>query len=265
MASRSNAAYSPGKVSVLPAFGDIPATEKLRPAGHSKIDLSVRWISKQPDGLYLQSRYGILRLSPVGSAIIRVSFVKSGQPDRSVHPGIAVDRTEKFWMYKDNGGTVELTTDELLLRVDKASGAVRYLSVDEESPKGGKLLLAERSRECRQMENGSGGIQKAWTFFDWAKDEHLYSFGGKGQPALSLRGAARYISRCGEDSGLPFLFSDKGYGLLLATDAPVFCCDIPAYGSYLCGEYGKQLDFYFIAGKRQETIQNACLYLAGKL
>ena len=55
----------------LPAFGDIPPTEKLRPLGHAKIDLSVRWVTKQPDGLYLQSRYGTLRLSPVGSAIVR--------------------------------------------------------------------------------------------------------------------------------------------------------------------------------------------------
>ncbi len=33
----------------LPAFGDIPPTEKLRPMGHSKIDLSARWVTKHPD------------------------------------------------------------------------------------------------------------------------------------------------------------------------------------------------------------------------
>ena len=115
----------------LPAFGDIPPTEKLRPLGHAKIDLSVRWVTKQPDGLYLQSRYGTLRLSPVGSAIVRVSFLRGGQPDGTVHPAIAVDRTDKFWMYKDTGKLVELTTDELLLQVDKATGAVRYLALTE--------------------------------------------------------------------------------------------------------------------------------------
>ncbi len=31
------------------------------------------------DGLYLQSRYGVLRLCPVGSAIVRVTFVKGSQ------------------------------------------------------------------------------------------------------------------------------------------------------------------------------------------
>jgi len=48
----------PASSTALPAFGDIPSTEKLRPMGHSKIDLSIRWVAKQPDGLYLQSRYG---------------------------------------------------------------------------------------------------------------------------------------------------------------------------------------------------------------
>ncbi len=253
----------PASSTALPAFGDIPSTEKLRPMGHSKIDLSIRWVAKQPDGLYLQSRYGTLRLSPVGSAIIRVSFVRDGQPEKGVHPGIAVNRTEKFWMYKDNGKQVELTTDELALQVDKTNGAVRYLALGENA-KASKLLLAERPKECRQLETAPGKKLRAWLYLDPAKDEHLYGFGGKGQPLLSLRGVSRYISRP-EEKELPFLLSDKGYGILAATGHPAFFCDIPAYGSYLYTENDRQLDFYFIAGKRQDTILNACSYLCGTL
>ena len=40
-------------------------------------------------------------------------FLRGGQPDGTVHPAIAVDRTDKFWMYKDTGKLIELTTDEL--------------------------------------------------------------------------------------------------------------------------------------------------------
>ncbi|MBD5490226.1 MAG: AAA family ATPase, partial [Lachnospiraceae bacterium] len=50
----------------LYAFGDMPPTEKLSPPGHGKIDLAVKWVTKQQDGLYLHSRYGVLRLSPIG-------------------------------------------------------------------------------------------------------------------------------------------------------------------------------------------------------
>ena len=247
-----------------PAFGDIPATGQLRPLGHGKIDLAIRWVTRQPDGLYLQSRYGILRLSPIGSAILRVTFTREGQPDKAVHPGIAVDRTEKFWMYKDNGKLVELTTDELLLQVDKTTGSIRYMAQDEETSGKPKLLLAERLKECRQLED-YGKRKRTWLYLDWPKEEHLYGFGASGQASIPLRGSARYLSQQEEGGRLPFLLSDKGYGILLATDFPAFCCDIPAYGSYLYMENPRQMDFYFIAGKRQDTILNAYAYLCGTL
>lgn len=284
-----------GRLSGQPAFGDIPAREKLRPRGHARIDLAVRWITRQPDGLYLQSRYGILRLSPIGSAIIRVTFARNGQPVSAVHPGIAVDRTEKFWMYKDMGNAIELNTDELVLQVTKFTGAIRYMAAGETS-RDRKLLLAEHSSQCRQLENTAGGKLQTWLYLDWAKEERLYSpgpvngshpdfhpgsgfpsgsakkdsdpvsqYNSVGQTLISLRGSAHYISHGGRTAELPFLFSDKGYGLLLATDSPAFCCDLPGQGSYLHVESQNQMDYYFIAGKRRENLLNAYRYLCGRL
>lgn len=245
----------------LPAFGDIPPTEKLRPMGHSKIDLSIRWVTKHPDGLCLQSRYGTLKLSPVGSAVIRVSFAKNAQPDSAVHPGIAVDRTEKFWMYRDTGSIVELTTDELALQVDKTTGAIRYLAIDTDTGSK-KLLLAERKKECRQMEARTKNSFQTWLFLDFYKEEHLYAFGPDDRAGIPLKGTARYISsqNCG---ALPLLLSDKGYGILPAAASPVFCCNVPAYGSYLHADSEKQMDYYFIYGRRKDTILNAYAYLSG--
>lgn len=255
--------------SAIPCFGDMPATEKLRPVGHAKTDLSIRWISKQPDGLYLQSRNGTLRISPIGSAILRISFCKSGQPQSAAPYGIAVSRTEKFWMYKDSGGMVELTTDELIVQADKSTGRLRYMTRDK------KPLLAERNKDCRLLENGPGGLLRTWFFLEWAKEERLYGFGpaASGKPVsdkapaglegISLRGSAKYLSD-GKRQEPPFLLSDKGYGIVLATEHAAFCCDIPAYGSYLYADYEKQQDFYFIAGKRQDTILNAYEYLCGR-
>ena len=255
--------------SAIPCFGDMPATEKLRPVGHAKTDLSIRWISKQPDGLYLQSRNGTLRISPIGSAILRISFCKSGQPQSAAPYGIAVSRTEKFWMYKDSGGMVELTTDELIVQADKSTGRLRYMTRDK------KPLLAERNKDCRLLENGPGGLLRTWLFLEWAKEERLYGFGpaASGKPVsdkapaglegISLRGSAKYLSD-GKRQEPPFLLSDKGYGIVLATEHAAFCCDIPAYGSYLYADYEKQQDFYFIAGKRQDTILNAYEYLCGR-
>ncbi|MCM1261342.1 MAG: AAA family ATPase [Butyrivibrio sp.] len=241
-----------------PAFGDMPATEKLRPAGHSKIDLAIRWISKQKDGLYIQSRYGTLRLSPIGSAIVRVTFAKGKQPEASVHSKIAVNHIENAWLYKESGSAVELMTDELCIQADRTSGAIRYMTRDK------KLLLAERNRECRQIDDVSA-INKSWVFFDWQKNENIYGMGTADVSGLNLRNTARYISHGNNINELPFILSDKGYGILAATDNPTICCDIPTYGSYICTEHSSQIDFYFIAGKQQKTIINAYAYLCGKL
>ncbi len=260
-AERSNF-ISSEKLSAAPSFGDMPPTEKLRPAGHAKTDLSIRWFAKQPDGLSLQSRYGTLRLSPVGSGILRVTFAKSGgQIQPGVHPLIAVNRTEKYWMYRENGNFLDLTTDELLVRLDKSTGAIRYMTRDK------TLLLEEREKECRLLENIPGTSFRAWLYLNLNKNEHLYGFGDAGKGGIPLRSTARYLSggknQSGEKEALPFLISDKGYALLPATKQPVICCDLPTYGSCLIMENVPQMDFYFIAGKNQENLINAYNYLCG--
>ncbi|MDE6844968.1 MAG: AAA family ATPase [Lachnospiraceae bacterium] len=240
-------------------FGDMPPTEKLRPLGHGKIDLSVKWTSKQQDGLYMHSRYGVLRLSPIGSAIVRVTFAKGGQIIDGVNEQIAVHSTDKRWMYKESGAAVDLMTDELLIQVDKSTGAIRYMTRDK------KLLVAERTKECRQLESNPDGRYKTWLYLDWQKNETVYGMGAGDAAGMNLRKTARYISHGNGTGELPFILSEQGYGIVLAADSPVMSCDIPAYGSYLYAESEKQMDFYFITGKRQNTIMNAYAYLCGKL
>lgn len=233
------------------SFGDMPATELLRPRGHSKISLGVKWVSKQADGLYLQSQYGTLRISPVGSGIIRMTFARGTTLKGSVHPLIAVKNVDSKWKYRDNGRLTELSTGEVTVQIERVSGAVRYLDAK------GRSLLSERRQEGRQCdEKGS------WLFLDLQKGEQLFAMGPAGQGGLKLRGSARYIST-GE--GLPFLLSDKGYGILPASSGTVISCDIPAYGSYLYMEGQEQQDYYFIAGKQQQNILNAYKFLCGDL
>lgn len=232
------------------SFGDMPPTETLRPAGHAKISLGVRWASRQPDGLYLQSQYGILRISPVGSAILRLTFSKTARITDTVHPLIRVSRQERDWKFKDNGRQLTLMTKELCVEIDKASGSARYLDPT------GKVLLSERKTECRQIEGKKNRI-----FFDWQKGEQLYAIGSSGQEVLKLRGSARVLSVPGQ---LPFVLSDRGYAILPATTETVISCDIAAYGSYLGMEGQEQQDYYLIVG-REHNIRNAYAYLTGNL
>lgn len=232
-------------------FGDMPATEKLRPAGHAKIDLAVRWVEKKKDGIYIQSRYGTLRLSPLCSTIVRVTFVKGGMIEPGGHPQISLKKAESPWMYKTTSQTIELLTDDLYLQMEKAGGAIRYMTRDKK-----KILLTERKGECRQLETGTGVKMRTWLYLDWAKGENIYGIGPNGKKGIKLRGTARYISHGENARKLPLILSDKGYGIVMAAESPVMCCDIPVYGSYLHGENEKWIDYYFIAGNEGEIMES---------
>ena len=230
----------------VPLFGDMPENDRLRPAGHSKIDLTIRWVHERPDGLYLQSRYGMLRICPVSKAAVRVSFRREDTFDAQkpiyeknglqygmagtrtgmtgTHTG-AADPMDSYidlhvkWKYRDKGSMVEMTTLGLLLEIDKGAGNIRFLTKDR------KVLCEERKTECRLIE-----ADKSWQFFDWKKEK--ISIPNRGNSlGFSMKGSARYIH--GKEGELPpVMLSDRGYRVEVLNEGPVICCDIPSYGSY---------------------------------
>ena len=234
------------KMHGIPLFGDMPENDRLRPAGHAKIDLTIRWVHERPDGLYLQSRYGMLRICPVSKGAVRVSFCREDTFDAQkqiydknglqygmagtrtgmtgTHTG-AADPMDSYidlhikWKYRDKGSMVEMMTPGLLLEIDKGAGNIRFLTKDR------KVLCEERKTECRLIE-----ADKSWQFFDWKKEK--ISIPNRGNSlGFSMKGSARYIH--GKEGELPpMMISDRGYSVEVLNEGPVICCDIPTYGSY---------------------------------
>lgn len=234
------------KMPGVPLFGDMPENDRLRPAGHAKIDLTIRWVHERPDGLYLQSRYGMLRICPVSKGGVRVSFRREDTFDAQkpiydknglqygmtgtrtgmtgTHTG-AADPMDSYidlhikWKYRDKGSMIEMTTPGLLLEIDKGAGSIRFLTKDR------KVLCEERKAECRLIE-----ADKSWQFFDWKKEKISISNRGNSL-GFSMKGSARYIHGK-EGEMLPMMISDRGYSVEVLNEGPVICCDIPTYGSY---------------------------------
>ena len=237
------------------SFGELPDTAKLRAAGHAKIDHSIRWVQRKEDGLYLQSRYGVVRLSPVGSGILRVTFSRGEMPP--VHPAIAVARVEKNWQMREKPALVEMRTPEMYVVADKKTGALRFLDKDSE-------ILLEESRQDRCLIENAPNGGRSRLFFDWKKGEGLYAAGALGKGGIHLEKTARCISH-GVENELPYLISDRGYGILPASSKEVIFCSLPVYGNQICLEGTQQPDYYIIVGKKLETLLKACAYLCGKL
>ena len=190
----------------------------------------------------------MLRISPVRSDIVRITFAKGTQIATEKHPKINPAKTSRACGYKDSSKMLEFVTDDLYLQVDKASGAIRYMTRDK------KLLLEERKEECRQIDVTPRGMVRSWLYLKWQKDENIFGHRIADKLGPNLRGSARYISHGNNSEDLPLLISNKGYGMVIASDGLTFTCDINTYGSYIYTENIKQMDYYFIAGKDKDTI-----------
>lgn len=240
-----NAGKVPGRAQNVPEnaqeiptgeFGEMPDTGVLRPAGHTKIDCAVRFFMKGNGYFDFISSYGQLRVTPMSETVIRVSFAK-GQG--GTFPGPEPDFAGLKCRYKsrENANAVEIATEKILVRVDKKTGALSFLTPQ------GKLLLSERAKEPRQI-----GTDRVWQFFDWGKDEQLFARGAGNEQPLKIGTSARYISFGRESGLLPGLASAKGYELSFPAGVRTLCCNIPVYGTYVSMEGRTVIDYYFLYG-----------------
>jgi DNA helicase-2/ATP-dependent DNA helicase PcrA len=220
-------------------FGEIPDNSRLRPKGHSRIDCSVRMVKKTKKQIDLISSYGILRLTPLADDLIRVQFKKGGMAE--FEPGCfsAAASQNISWTAKEGRGLVEVSTAGLTVRTDKKTGAVQFLRRDK------TLLLAEKAALPRQIDSMT---LETWNYFDWQKKEKLFAKGILADEQLRMSQKAAYISYGGKKLRMPLLISEYGYGIAVAAEKTVLCCDIPAYGPYLYTDGTEQIDYYFLDG-----------------
>lgn len=225
-----------GKEIPMSEFGEMPDTSVLRPAGHTKIDCAVRFFMKGNGYFDFISSYGQLRVTPMSETVIRVSFAK-GQGGTFAGPEPDFAGLKCRYKSRENANAVEIATEKILVRVDKKTGALSFLTPQ------GKILLSERSKEPRQI-----GTDRVWQFFDWGKDEQLFARGAGSEQPLKIGASARYISFGRESGLLPGLASTKGYELSFPAGVRTLCCNIPVYGAYVSMEGRTVIDYYFIYG-----------------
>lgn len=233
-------------------FGDLPEERKLRPAGHGRIDASIRWTKKNPDNVEFGSSYGLLRITPVEDSVIRVSFIKGLEgtfqetqewihkkpTPACVQAGLLLKKPK--WVCKEMKDAIGIATEKLAVKIEKKTGTVKFFTRE------GKLILSERAKEPKQIENGKQ--DQTWVYFDWRKNEKIWARGMASEDLLPMNLKARYISYGKKKMRMPFLVSDQGYGIAVASKSNVMCCHIPMYGSYISVENSEQIDYYFMYG-----------------
>ena len=224
-------------------FGDIPDNSILRPSGHGRIDTAVRWAEQTACGVACVSNYGVLHVSPVNDAVIRVTF-GAGQKIKELFQN---SQTKIKWQQKETREAILINTKEIQLTVDKKSGAISYANA------AGKTVLKEKTAPPRQMDVVK---KQNWMYFDWSRSERLSAKGVLKNDRLPLKNTTKYICYGEKSKRFPLVHSNLGYGIAVAADSDVLCCNIPMYGPYISTEHMELIDYYFIIGATEADVIN---------
>lgn len=224
-------------------FGDIPDNSILRPSGHGRIDTAVRWVEQTACGVACVSNYGVFHVSPVNDAVIRVTF-GAGQKIKELFQN---SQTKIKWQQKETREAILINTKEIQLTVDKKSGAISYANA------AGKTVLKEKTAPPRQMDVVK---KQNWMYFDWSRSERLSAKGVLKDDRLPLKNTTKYICYGEKSKRFPLVHSNLGYGIAVAADSDVLCCNIPMYGPYISTEHMELIDYYFIIGATEADVIN---------
>lgn len=162
-----------------------------------------------PKGIQVANRGGLLRLEARTDTIIRVSFAPEASFFERASLALVPPSGSPSVESGSDGKEAWLRTSALQARVDLATGAVRFLSLDgreiaAELPEGRELSPAlvqgERTYHVRQR----------WREI---KDEHLYGLGQRQLDFLDLKGHDLDLWQRNTHVVVPFLLSNKGYGV----------------------------------------------------
>ena len=237
---RSEKARAANSQSEKSEFGVIPGTNSLRPLGHSKLNLAVRWVTGNKSYVEVTNACGVLRITPISENTVRISFAGESLGQLPEMPA-EIEPTPKLkWNYREDKGRVEVKFGKLLLRIDEKNGGISFYTEKE------MLLLSENPSLPRQIANAAKN--QTWTYFDWSKKEVLKARGAVDQQWLDLKTTAKYISFGAKSKRPACVKSNSGYQILVPGGRRVMCCTIPMYGSYLYTEGEAQIDYFFIGG-----------------
>ena len=167
-------------------------------------------ITRQTDGVQLQTSTGTLRVHVVSSTVIRVSFAKSLSPLPQSTPAIVPFAGDQVaWRLNETDDVATLTTSKLRVEIDKHTARVRFLDGN------GHQVLAER-QNGRTIEgatvNGQSEqhVAQAWTA---NPDESLYGLGQQQLGTVDIKGYDLDLWQRNTNVVVPLLVSSSGYGI----------------------------------------------------
>lgn len=213
--------------------------EFLRMPGHASPALSTKWVTKQASGIFIQSRYGILRICPISASVVRISFCVGSTF------ALEEDVTKKFAMVKgvqikETPKEVNVISGNVSVVVDKQIGAITFKDA--------------KSRELMRETNLEPHIvvsDKSHVSFVPKKSNTYHALAPDGVTLKYIGDTAMFVS-C-EGTALPMIMVKDSFGIVPLTHHKTAFNNIPGQGTKLVSE-SKAVDYYFMVGSTEEMM-----------
>jgi alpha-D-xyloside xylohydrolase len=188
---------------------------------------------KQADGILLvlekQKATDVqwLKIQVCREDIIRV--VASPEKSFSTRASLMLDKKEwkkVAWVVKENGEFVEVSTSKLIVKVNNKTGAVTFLD------KKRKVLLQEKVNDGKIITSADVFGEKtfhAQQIFNSSKEEALYGLGAHQNGIWNYKGHDVDLWQYNIIDVIPFLISNKNYGILWDNNSRTKFGDIRDY------------------------------------
>jgi alpha-D-xyloside xylohydrolase len=164
--------------------------------------------SLQKDRLSIQLSEGVLNIIPLSAKAIRVQWEK-GMKEQREFVFINKLRVPAFKV-SEAGSKLKLSTAAITVSFDKQTGAIDY------SDNTGKIFLSEKAGSRKLTPDTIGGQNcfVAEQSFDSPEDEYLFGLGQFQDGQYNLRNISRKLVQVNSQIAIPFLYSNRGYGIL---------------------------------------------------
>ena len=225
-------------------LGSLCEEDFLKTYGHASPALSAKWVTKQNTGVFIQSRYGILRVCPISPSVVRVSFC-AGSMFKLPEEGIA--KTFSMVMgvqIKETPKDVTVTAANVIVSVDKQTGAVTFKDGK------GRELMKEPNLEPYVITSDKNQFKSVVSFAP-KKSNTYHALAADGVSLKYVGDRAMFISSDG--ASLPMVLVKDSFAVVAVTKHKTAFNNLPGQGTKLVSE-SSAIDFYFMVGSTDEML-----------
>ncbi len=152
-----------------------------------------------------------IKIEVINDQIIHTVISSTGEFSSGPSLMVVPVKAQTDWTVSENEGYIQLKTRLLLVKINAKTGQIQYQHPD------GKNILAEKAQVSRSFSAVSNDGQASYQItqaFNSPADEALYGLGQHQDDMMNYKGKQVMLQQYNTDVAIPFLLSNKNYGIL---------------------------------------------------